>query len=108
MTHEVYDVAFIPSLLHQNNIGVNLCRNFKFQNGTNKIYAIIFCGNDLVYDYSYESPFVSTPVHTIDGVRSIPQTPRGIKFVSLHKDIPREVNRVFVKPSDPRKNGSNH
>ncbi len=45
-----------------------------------------------------EASFISTPVHTIDGVKSIPQTPRGIKFVSLHEDIPREVNRVFVKP----------
>ncbi len=54
-----------------------------------------------------ESSFVSAQVHTIDVARSIPQTPRGIKFVNLHKDIPRKVNRVFIKPLDPRKTGSN-
>jgi hypothetical protein len=26
VTHEIYDVAFIPSLLHQNNIGVTYAR----------------------------------------------------------------------------------
>ncbi len=44
-------------------------------------------------------PFVSALVHMIDGVRSTPQTLRGTKFVSLHEDIPRKVNRVF--PNQP-------
>jgi len=42
-----------------------------------------------------EAPFISTPIHTIDGVRSKPQTLRGTKFVSLHEDIPKEVTRIF-------------
>jgi hypothetical protein len=32
----------------------------------------------------------------IDGVRFKPQTPRGTKFVSLHEDIPKEMNKVFA------------
>jgi hypothetical protein len=30
------------------------------------------------------------------------QTPRGTKFMNLHEDIPREVNKVFTsQPLDP-------
>jgi hypothetical protein len=43
-----------------------------------------------------EAPFVSTLVRTIGGVRSRPQTPKGTKFVGLHEDIPKEVNKAFV------------
>jgi hypothetical protein len=43
-----------------------------------------------------EASFISTPVHIVDGVKSRPQTPKGTKFVSLHEDIPREVNNFFV------------
>ncbi len=52
--------------------------------------------------------FVLTLVHTIDGVKSKPRTPRGTKFVNLHEDIPREVNNIFAsQPSNSRKSGSN-
>ncbi len=40
--------------------------------------------------------FVSALVHIVDGVRSKPQTPRGTKFVNLHKNIPRKVNIIFI------------
>jgi hypothetical protein len=43
-----------------------------------------------------EAPFVSTLVHTIVGIRSRPQTPRGTKLVSLHENMPRELNIVFA------------
>jgi len=43
-----------------------------------------------------EPSFVSTPIHIIDGVRSRTQTPRGTKFVSVHEDIPKKVNKVLL------------
>jgi len=43
-----------------------------------------------------ETPFVLAPIYIVDGVRSRPQTPKGIEFASLHEDIPKEVNKVFV------------
>jgi hypothetical protein len=43
-----------------------------------------------------EVPFVSTLVHIVVGFRSKPRTPRGTKLVSLHEDMPREVNKVFA------------
>jgi hypothetical protein len=43
-----------------------------------------------------EAPFVSTLVRTVDGVRFRPQTTKGTKFVSLHEDILKEINIIFV------------
>jgi hypothetical protein len=75
--------------------------NFKFHNGTNKIYA-----NAPIYNYSYYTFDFLAPIHIIYGVRSRTQTPRTIKFVNLYEDIPREVNKVFAnQPLDPRRGG---
>jgi hypothetical protein len=55
-----------------------------------------------------ETLFVLAPIHTIDGVRSKPQTPRGTKFVGLHENISREVNKVFAsQPLNLGRGGSN-
>jgi hypothetical protein len=35
-------------------------------------------------------------VTNVGGIRSRPHTPRGTKFVNLHEDFFREVNKVFV------------
>jgi hypothetical protein len=35
-----------------------------------------------------EAPFVSTTINTIVGIRSRPQTLRGIKFVNLPANMP--------------------
>jgi hypothetical protein len=43
-----------------------------------------------------EPRFVSTLIHTIDGVRSRTQIPITTKFVSLHEDIPKEANIIFA------------
>jgi hypothetical protein len=43
-----------------------------------------------------EASFVSTPIKIVDGVKSRPQIWKAIKFVSLHEDIPGEVNKVFA------------
>ncbi len=43
-----------------------------------------------------EVPFVLTPIHIVVGIRSKPQTLKGIKLVSLHEDMPREVNKNFA------------
>jgi len=43
-----------------------------------------------------EVPFVSTPIHTIVGMKFKPQTLMGIKFVSVHAKMPREVDNFFT------------
>jgi hypothetical protein len=50
-----------------------------------------------------EAPFVSTLVHTIVGIKSKPQTPRGTKLVNVHEEMLKEVNKVFIsQPSNLR------
>ncbi len=49
-----------------------LCKNIKFQNGTNKICAIIFCGNAPIMIIVIEASFLLTSIHMIDGVGSRP------------------------------------
>jgi hypothetical protein len=44
-----------------------------------------------------EAPFVTTPTHTIVGMKSRPQTLRGAQLVNVHTEMPREVNIVFVR-----------
>jgi hypothetical protein len=44
-----------------------------------------------------EIPFVTTPTHTIVGMKSKPQTLRGTQLVNVHIEMPREVNEVFAK-----------
>jgi hypothetical protein len=89
-------VVLILSQLHQNNIGVTyvgpsnlimeLVRSMPLYSMVMPYFIIIII----------EASFILTIIHTIDGVRSRPQTPRGTKFVRLHEDIPREVNKVFL------------
>jgi hypothetical protein len=54
-----------------------------------------------------EVPFTITPTHTIVGMRSRPQIPRGINLVSMHIEMPREVDMIFVgQPSNLKRGGS--
>jgi hypothetical protein len=56
-----------------------------------------------------EALLISTPIHIVDGDRSKPQTPRGTKFVSLHEDIPKEVNKFFAnQPLDSKEAAQIH
>ncbi len=43
-----------------------------------------------------EAPFVSTLVTIVGDIGSRPHVLRGIEFVNLHEDFPKEVNIIFV------------
>ncbi len=43
-----------------------------------------------------EASFTSALVNIIVGIRCKPQIPRATKFVSLHENMLREVNKGFV------------
>ncbi len=54
-----------------------------------------------------KAPFVSTPIHIIVGIKFKPKIPRGTKLVSLHEDMPKEVNKIFANhPSNLAKGNS--
>jgi hypothetical protein len=44
-----------------------------------------------------EAPFVIGLAHTIVGMKSKPQTPRGIDLMSMHTKMPKKMNKVFVR-----------
>jgi hypothetical protein len=49
-----------------------------------------------------QSPFVIAPTHNVVGMKSKPQTLRVTQFVNVHRKMPKEVNKVFIKqPSYP-------
>jgi hypothetical protein len=89
-------VVHAQSLLHHNNIGVTYVEtsNFKMEPIRSiPLYYVAMLQSMIIVT---KAPFVSTPIHTIVGIKYIPQIPRGTKFVTLHEDIPREVNIIFV------------
>jgi hypothetical protein len=50
-----------------------------------------------------EVPFVLALVHTIVGIMSKPQTPKGTKLASVHEEMLRDMNKVFAsQPLDPK------
>ncbi len=111
--HSVVDVVPIStvhvlSLLHQNNIGVTYIRTSNFRMELVRSMPLYYVVMPQYVIIVIEVPLISTPIHIVDGVKSIPQTPRGTKFVSLHEDIPKEVNNFFAKsPIRFRGGGSN-
>jgi hypothetical protein len=89
-------LALVQSLLHQDDIGVTYA-------GTSNFIMELITSMPLYYVTMPQSiiivtkaSFVSMPINTIVGIRSIPQIPKGTKFVNLHEDMPREVKGVFA------------
>jgi hypothetical protein len=84
------------SLLHNNNIGVTYKKTSNFRMEPLifvPLYSMVMPRSMIIV---IEVPFVSTLIHTIIGIRFRPQTPRGTKLVSLHENMPKELNRVFA------------
>jgi hypothetical protein len=44
-----------------------------------------------------EVPFVTTPTHTVVGMRFRPQTLRVTQLVNVHREMPKEVNNFFAR-----------
>jgi hypothetical protein len=96
-------VAPIPSLLHQNNVGVIYARPSNFKMELLRFVPLYFVAMPQSINIITKALFVLAPIHTIDSVQSRPKALRGTNFVSLHEDIPIEVNKVFAsEPLDPR------
>ncbi len=88
-------IAPTPNLLYHNNVGVIYegTSNFKIQ--PVRFIPLYFIAMFQSMVTVIEPPFITTPTHIIVGMRSRPQTPRGIELVSVHTEMPKEVNRIF-------------
>ncbi len=82
-------IASIPSLLHENNIGVTYARPSNFKMEPVKFVSLYSMAMPQSIITVIEAPFVLALVHIIDGVRSKPQTPKGTQFVSCMKIYPK-------------------
>jgi hypothetical protein len=52
-------------------------------------------------------PFITTLAHIVVGMKSRPHILRGTKLLSVHTNMPREVNKIFIgQPSNLRGGGS--
>jgi hypothetical protein len=89
-------VAPITSLLHQNLIGITYVGTSNFRMEPVRSMSLYSLTMPQFIIIVTKPPFVSTPIHIVDGVRSRTQTPRTTKFLSLHENILRELNKVFV------------
>ncbi len=65
-------VAPIPSLLHQKNIGVTYARTSNSKMEPIRFVPLYFVAMPRSIIIVIEVLFVSTPIHTIDGVKSRP------------------------------------
>ncbi len=94
-------VAPALSMLKHNKIGVTYAGTSNFKMQLVRSIQLYFVAMPQSIIIVTETPFVSTLIHNIVGIESIPQTPRGTQLVSMHEDMPREVNKFFVnQPSN--------
>ncbi len=88
-------VTPIQSLLQQNNIGITYVETLNFRMQLRRFVPLYYVVMPQFIITIIEAPFVSTPVTIVGSMKPKPHTPRGTKFVNLHEDFPREMNKVF-------------
>ncbi len=94
--------ALVPSLLHQNHIGITHVGTSNFKMELVRPVPLYFVAMPQSIITVTKLMFISSLIHIVDGVRSI------TKFVSLYEDITGKVSKVFVnQPLDPRRGDSN-
>ncbi len=76
------DVVFIsiaptPCLLHHNNVGVTYAKISNFRMELVKFVPLYFMAMTQPIITIIVTPFVSTLIHNIVGIRSKPQIPKG-------------------------------
>jgi hypothetical protein len=90
-------VALAPNMLHHNNIGITCAgaSNFRMEPVRSiPLYYVAMLQSMVIVT---EVPFVTAPAHTIVGMRSKPQTLWVTQLVSVHKKMPKKVNKVFAR-----------
>jgi hypothetical protein len=101
-------VALVQTLLQQNNIAVTYARISNFRMELVRYVPLCSMAMPQFIITVTKVPFVLAPVIIVGGIKSIPHIPRGTKFVNLHEDFPRDMNKVFAsKPLDQGGGGLN-
>jgi hypothetical protein len=95
---DVIPIFVIPTLnlLHHNNVGVTYAMNFNFIMEPIISIPLYFVAMPQSIIIVIKTPFVLTSIHIVVGIRSTPQIPRGIELVSVHEEMPKDINKIFV------------
>ncbi len=100
-------VAHASNMFHHNNVGITYVRTSNFrveQVRSIPLYSVVMPHSMVIV---IEAPFSTTQTHTIIGMRSKPQTPRGINLLNMHTKMSKGLDKIFVKQSlDTRGGGS--
>ncbi len=89
-------VAFVPNTLHHNNVRITYVTTSNFRVEPIRSIPLYFVAMPHSMVIITKSPFTIILVHIIPGMRSKPQTPRGTNFVSMHIEMPKKVDKIFV------------
>jgi hypothetical protein len=77
-------IIFTPNLLHHNNVGVTYAKTSKFIMELVKFVPLCFVAMPKPMVTITEAPFITTPAHTVVGMKFRPYIPRGTKLVNVH------------------------
>jgi hypothetical protein len=95
-------IALAPNMLHHNSVGITYAKASNIIMKLVRFVPLYFVATFQSMVIVTEAPFVTTPTHTVVGMRFRPQTLRVIQHVSVHREVPKELNKVFARqPSYP-------
>ncbi len=90
-------VTFAPNMLHHNNVRITYVRVSNCRMELIRSIPLYFVAMLQSMVIVTEIPFVTTPTHSVVGMRFRPQTLRVTQLVSVHREMPKEVNKVFAR-----------
>jgi hypothetical protein len=95
-------IAPTPNLLHHNNVGITYAKKINFIMEPIRSIPLYFVAMPHSMVRVIEAPFTTALAHTIPGMKFRPQTLKGTNLVSMHTEMPKEVDMIFVrKPLNP-------
>jgi hypothetical protein len=100
-------VALAPNVLHHNNVRITYEGTSNFRMELVSSIPLYFVAMLQFMVIVIEAPFVIAPTHNVVGMRFRPQILGVIQLVTVHRKMPKELNKVFAtQPSYPRGRGS--
>ncbi len=100
-------ITLAPNMLHHNNVGITYVGASNCRMEPIRSVPLYFVAMFQFMVTFTEILFVTTLAHTFVGMRSGPQTLKVTQLVSVHREMPKEVNKVFARqPSYPWGGGS--
>jgi len=88
-------IALASNMFHHNNVGIIYARTSNFRVELVKSIPLYYVAMPHSMVIVTKAPFITTSTHTIVGMKFKPQTLRGINLVSMHIEMPKEVDTLL-------------